>query len=126
MTPTPTPPTIRGTLHYDSAPIKGAVVTLMAYDSEDCDEEYCSREYADTTSTDKGKYEFSEVEPGWYKLKIQWEQNEPWKSDWPFEVYNGYLLSYFSDKSTSNRYMALGQQLEKFYFTGEEDLNIDF
>jgi hypothetical protein len=134
-------PTIHGKLTYSSRPINGAKVSLEAYRDEACvklsentelsegeeqELDECTSDYATTTSNAEGNYEFSDVEPGWYKLMFDWVLDGEPDSQWPFEIVNDFLISYYETESSPKKYSALAQSLTKFYFTGEEDIVIDF
>ncbi len=134
-------PTVHGKLTYSSRPINGAKVSLEAYrdeacvklsentelsDAEEQELDECTSDYATTTSNAEGQYEFSDVEPGWYKLSFDWILDGEPDSQFPFEIVNDFLIAYYETDSSPKKYSALAQALTKFYFTGEEDIVIDF
>lgn len=138
---TPEPPTIFGELIGPEGAIEGAKVTLETFQDEDCvklaesttalsesDKELldeCSGEFGSITSDAEGQYRFSGVNPGWYKLNFYWILSEKPASMLPLEFRDGFLIAYLTSTTTPREYSALAQG-DIFYFSGEEDLPINF
>jgi hypothetical protein len=134
------PPTVLGTLIGDDGAIVGAEITLETYQDEACvklaeatelsDAEKkqlddCSSDYASTTSNAEGQYRFSEVTPGWYKLRFTWVLNQKPDILFPVEFKNGFLIAYYETKTAPIVYSALALG-DIFQFSGEEDMVINF
>ena len=134
------PPTVLGTLIGNDGAIVEAEITLETYQDEACvklaevtelsDAEKkqlddCSSDYASTTSNAEGQYRFSEVTPGWYRLRFTWVLNQKPDTFLPIEFKNGFLIAYYETKTAPITYAALAQG-DIFQFSGEEDMVINF
>lgn len=131
---------ISGRLVGPEGPIAGGEVSLKSFADEACVElanattppapadegrlEACSGEFGSTTSDGDGRYAFTGVPPGWYKLDVQWDLRDRPSVGIPFEVRDGYLIAYF-ERGSPPEYSALAQG-EIFRFSGEEDMVVDF
>ncbi len=125
-------------------PIAGAQVMLKAFQDEECvklaestselsEEENkqlddCTHEAGSTTSDAEGRWEFLNVDPGWYTLRIDWELSEPPDIQFGFllEFRDGFFVTAVETNETPKRYFGRAVQQEIFYFSAQDSMVVDF
>lgn len=137
LLPTSVPPAILGKVTGSKGPITEATISLETFRDESCVKlaestsglsdlekqqlEECSDEVASVTSDTEGRYKFSEIDPGWYKLNITWRLNQ--KPEFQSGLKDEFFVVVLK-LGSEKQYTVLAQG-DIFFFSGEEELVID-
>lgn len=123
----PAPPRgaeVRGTVASQSTPVPGARVRLEVYADEACvglakepkltpaqaaTLKECVREHAAVPTDAKGAFRFGDLEPGWYKLLIEWDLAAKPASVMPVQWQGDWVISYYETRTGPKKYSALAQ-----------------
>lgn len=121
------------TLRKGSDCAKLASAPVPVSDSEKQQLEECFIDYILTTSNTRGQFKFSHVKPGWYWLNIKWDlskspENPGMGFNW--ETKGNFLIVFSQEENPvarpSKKHRALAHKVDKFYFSGERDMVINF
>lgn len=125
--------TVSGTLSSNTIVVEGAEVVLDRYDDKACVDlaessdlsesekqelEDCRGEYASMLTGTEGGYSFTEVDPGWYRLSFEWEEEVKTSGFSALEYQGDFLVMH-----TESTVAALGKI---FRLSGRKSININF